>query len=1010
MYLPDQNNIDQVRNALWNRLGGASVMVGAGFSRNAFSILPDTDNPPTLENLTAALSKELYPRQDRMGCDSTTNQSVKTFNFPLLAQEYEVAFGRSRLNQFFQGLIRDDQLRPTDVHRRLLSLRWRDVFTTNWDTLLEKSLDFVPDRKYNVLRNKDEIPLADQPRIVKLHGSFPAHFPLICTQDDYRTYPVKFAPFVNTVQQAMMETVFLLVGFSGDDPNFVNWTGWVRDNLGESAPKIYLAGWLDLSQNQRRLLEYRNVVAIDLARHPKASKWPEHQRHEYAIEWILCTLERAQPYLVTNWPSPRTKQYPKILEDLQPVVEINADEPKKEPHPTECSGDILPKVDSIIRIWAHNRILYPGWLAVPVSIRKSISYNTDDWESVILSALPKLGPVPQLKTIYELIWRREKLLDPLSSQLESSAEDLLLQIDCNARTVAGESQTEVEWSDVRQDYRNLMLALVTSARIRFDRETFEKRLQVLKEFQNDDPDVAQRIQHELCLWAIYSLDYKLLSELLSKWSPEDCDPLWMIRKSALLFEINRVYEAGELARRALSAIRRIPVDSRSVAGPSREGWSRRLRAVIDSTISRMRYDPDQDESKYPPDLSEFYARLRELAPMKCDIQSEMHGYAKALALEDKREIVPPFDLQMKTLPGIHFSNAEQERLRAAHRAIRLSEVAGVPTYSFDTLKSAAAELSMTEPEMAVRLILRTSSYEKDDFLGRVLSRSQVALMPMDLAKKMTVFCENVIKYALPRIGGVDAGGRNLFWTERMRVAMEALSRLVIRLNPEDIEDVFSSALTAYKNTDILRQLWLHQPLHNTLSRSWLSLPTHRQVVRILDLLSAPILGVDKTIRPHFLYPTPDELLHERFTPPDRTNDNEDHWKQIVSQLILGLNEDGEARELSSLWVCRIASWKRLTEKEAEKVARALWREKYTEPTGLPRETGLHEWVFMVLPEPEIGLAEQCFRKKYLSDGEDKKGDEKELRHTLDQIGRAIFGLKCSGQVTCFFRGGRTFLD
>ena len=50
--------------------------------------------------------------------------------------------------------------------------------------------------------------MSRQPRIVKLHGSFPADFPLIVTEEDYRTYPKTFAPFVNTVQQAMMETVF----------------------------------------------------------------------------------------------------------------------------------------------------------------------------------------------------------------------------------------------------------------------------------------------------------------------------------------------------------------------------------------------------------------------------------------------------------------------------------------------------------------------------------------------------------------------------------------------------------------------------------------------------------------------------------------------------------------------------------------------------------------------------------------------------------------------------------
>ena len=163
----------------------------------------------------------------------------------------------------------------------------------------------VVDRGYNTVVDMDQIPLANRPRIVKLHGSLPAQFPLIFAEEDYRTYPTEFAPFVNTVQQAMMETVFCLIGFSGNDPNFLHWSGWVRDNLGASAPKIYLAGWLDLSTHTRRMLENRGVVPIDLAQHLQAHDWPEHLRHRYATEWVLHTLERGRPYDVINWPTPQ---------------------------------------------------------------------------------------------------------------------------------------------------------------------------------------------------------------------------------------------------------------------------------------------------------------------------------------------------------------------------------------------------------------------------------------------------------------------------------------------------------------------------------------------------------------------------------------------------------------------------------------------------------------------------------------------------------------------------------
>jgi hypothetical protein len=79
----------------------------------------------------------------------------------------------------------------------------------------------VPSRKYAIVRVVQDIPAAMKPRIVKLNGSFPSTRPFIFTEEDFRTYPRRFAGFVNLAQQSMMENVFCLIGFSGDDPNFL---------------------------------------------------------------------------------------------------------------------------------------------------------------------------------------------------------------------------------------------------------------------------------------------------------------------------------------------------------------------------------------------------------------------------------------------------------------------------------------------------------------------------------------------------------------------------------------------------------------------------------------------------------------------------------------------------------------------------------------------------------------------------------------------------------------------
>ena len=420
-------------------------------------------------------------------------------------------------------LVQDDEYNPGTIHRRLLRLPWRDIYTTNWDTLLEKTIPSVPERPYSVIRNMGEIPMASQPRIVKLHGTFGSQYPLIVTEEDYRIYPRKYAPFVNMVQQAMMETVFCLIGFSGDDPNFLSWSGWVRDNLGESAPKIYLAGFLGLSSHRRRMLEERHVVPIDLANHPRAQHWPPDVRHALATEWLLHTLERGRPYDVSNWPMRSARQINEIPDLLLPVDEITAAEPKDEPPYGQISDEVGASTDAVdvvrehIAIWKHNKETYPGWLFAPDYIRRTLSRTTNELAHHILSVFENLTTVGRLDALRELIWRKTILLEPIDPTLESAVEVTLTSIDCQNRTIDKVSALQVEWGQIRRAWRTIAMELVTAARYRWDQRDFERRVDSLVEFAGEDREIHHGIFHERCLWALYNFDSQELDQLLSSW-------------------------------------------------------------------------------------------------------------------------------------------------------------------------------------------------------------------------------------------------------------------------------------------------------------------------------------------------------------------------------------------------------------------------------------------------------------------------------------------------------------
>ena len=187
-----KNLIRHLADQIW--LGRATLMVGAGFSQNADAISSSSPKMPTWQQLAGKFIIDSVDKDD------------SKFKSPLvLAQEYETVFGRTQLINLIKKEIPDTQYEPSKLHTGILELSWTDVFTQNYDTLLERAAKNIVERNYEVVVNPIDLALAKRPRIIKLHGSFPSQYPFICTEEDYRTYPKKYAAFVNTVQQSLLE-------------------------------------------------------------------------------------------------------------------------------------------------------------------------------------------------------------------------------------------------------------------------------------------------------------------------------------------------------------------------------------------------------------------------------------------------------------------------------------------------------------------------------------------------------------------------------------------------------------------------------------------------------------------------------------------------------------------------------------------------------------------------------------------------------------------------------------
>src|ERR1017187_1877752 len=296
MNFADLPYLQQLRADLWRwPRSRAAVMVGAGFSRNAEPLPGVAACFPTWQDLARSMVGELRPRETAEERQARVNAATAL----RIASEYEAAFGRGRLDLFIREQIPDSDYVPGRLHRLLMQLPWADVFTTNYDTLLERTE--VDKRIYHPVTKASELTAAFAPRIVKLHGSLPSQTPFIISEEDYRTYPREFAPFVNSVRQSLLENSFVLIGFSGDDPNFLEWTGWIRDELGCHHAPIYLVGPLPLGNAERMLLERRGVKLIDLS--PLASSNGTRDLWAETVEQFLGSLYDARPARQTKWPS-----------------------------------------------------------------------------------------------------------------------------------------------------------------------------------------------------------------------------------------------------------------------------------------------------------------------------------------------------------------------------------------------------------------------------------------------------------------------------------------------------------------------------------------------------------------------------------------------------------------------------------------------------------------------------------------------------------------------------------
>jgi hypothetical protein len=181
------------------------LFLGAGLSQGA--------GLPSWANLVAQLEKELaIAAKGRNDLDY----------FLDLAQWYRERFGPERLADHIRATFACDSAKPTLAHYLLLSLPVRQVVTTNYDDLIEKTLTAVRRYPIKISRREDVIRTGEREGVcvVKLHGDVADADDIVLSRDDFDGFFRDRPAMAALLEGLLLNQTFFFVGYGLRDPNF----------------------------------------------------------------------------------------------------------------------------------------------------------------------------------------------------------------------------------------------------------------------------------------------------------------------------------------------------------------------------------------------------------------------------------------------------------------------------------------------------------------------------------------------------------------------------------------------------------------------------------------------------------------------------------------------------------------------------------------------------------------------------------------------------------------------
>jgi hypothetical protein len=313
--------LDKIKQKYHSR--EVSALVGAGFSKNIAKEYPSwqqllydmvvwlykheieeayTNHLHLKRNSRIIIDKKAIEEEavrkiiDREGYLDIVSQFIKKKGFREAIEVYiEERIPSVRYDKRDLFIAKENKSIPLntdgiDLFKIFLDGFWENIFTTNYDHLLEYVSKLSNKQWENIITNDYQLTSGNNKSIIKIHGhlrgeednifGFDNDFSIryIISKEDYDVYPTKHEAFTQLMRISLLKGIFCLFGFSGDDPNFLAWVRWVRDIIVKNPNerlqnsndyKIFLISLDEDSPSNDKLQFYKNhrIVIIPLKNH-----------------------------------------------------------------------------------------------------------------------------------------------------------------------------------------------------------------------------------------------------------------------------------------------------------------------------------------------------------------------------------------------------------------------------------------------------------------------------------------------------------------------------------------------------------------------------------------------------------------------------------------------------------------------------------------------------------------------------------------------------------------------